>query len=315
MKTLRKGDRSPDVRTLHQKLSAMGYPLAPSDFFNAKTDNAVRNFQRKHNLMPDGIVGAKSWLALGTKKSSTAPAKPVTLAKPFNPLIDWLTLLGALGVQFAASAKNAPPSLELSRPVSLLKTSEKGLQFIYTHEAWAGRSNVLHWPGGGSGVTLGPGYDMKERTKEAITKDMQTIGLPAELAKKIAEGAGLKGESAKKFAAENSVKTRELVKLDEKVEIVLLKLILPDYEARVKRRITVDLLQHEFDALVSFAYNIGSIPLAVANPLNLGKIRDALSEFKSRNTSGGKVNQGLIKRRELELTLYNFGDYGKLRVI
>ena len=254
MKTLRKGDRSPEVRTLHQKLSAMDYPLAPADLFSAKTDNAVRNFQRKNKLLPDGVVGAKTWLALDTKQTAKTPARPVTPAKPFNPLTDWLTLLGALGVQFSATAKTAPPSLELSRPVSLLKTSEKGLQFIYTREAWSGRSNILHWPGGGSGVTLGPGYDMKERTEESIAKDMQAIGQSADIAKKIAKGAGLKGDDAKKFVKDNNVEGNVLVQLSDKNELELLKLIVPAYEAHVKRRITIDLLQHEFDALVSFAW-------------------------------------------------------------
>ena len=199
--------------------------------------------------------------------------------------------------------------------MSLLKTSEKGLQFIYTREAWSGRSNILHWPGGGSGVTLGPGYDMKERTEESIAKDMQAIGQSADIAKKIAKGAGLKGDDAKKFVKDNNVEGNVLVQLSDKNELELLKLIVPAYEAHVKRRITIDLLQHEFDALVSFAYNIGSIPLAVANPLNQGKIRNALTEFKARNTSGGKVNKVLVKRREQELTLYNFGDYGYLRIV
>lgn len=169
----------------------------------------------------------------------------------------------------------------------------------------------MHWPGGSSGVTLGPGYDMKERTEAAIVKDMQAIGQSTETAKKIAKGAGLKGENAKKFVADNKL----LVTLDDKDEFGLLKLIVPDYETRVKGRVTVDLLQHEFDALVSAAYNIGSIPLAVANAINKGKIRDGLTELKARNTSGGKVEKGLVKRRELEITLYSFGYYGNIRVV
>ncbi len=305
MKTLRKGDTSPEVHTLQEKLSATGYPLPAGVHFGAKTDTAVRNFQRKKTLLADGIVGAKTWLALGVKDAATARPKPA------NGLTDWLSLLGAIGVYFAASAKNAPASLASSRPASQLHTSEKGLQFIYTREALEGRSNVLHWPGGSSGVTLGPGYDMKERTEAAIAKDMQAIGQPADTAKKIAKGTGLKGDSAKKFAADN----KSLVLLDEKIEFKLLKIIVPAYEAQVRNRITANLLQHEFDALVSFAYNIGSVPPAIANLINRGKIRNALTEMKTRNTSGGKVDKGLIKRRELEVTLYCFGDYGKLRVV
>lgn len=309
MKTLRKGDTGPEVRTLQEKLAATGYPLPAGVHFGAKTDTAVRNFQRKKTLLADGIVGAKTWLALGVKDAATARPKPA------NGLTDWLSLLGAIGVYFAASAKNAPASLASSRPASQLNTSHNGLLFIYTREAWAGRSNVLHWPGGSSGVTLGPGYDMKERTEAAIAKDMQAIGVPAEKAKEIAKGAGLKGDSAKKFAADNSMKDKELIKLRNEDEFKLLKMVVPAYEAQVRNRITANLLQHEFDALVSFAYNIGSVPPAIANLINRGKIRNALTEMKTRNTSGGKVDKGLIKRRELEVTLYCFGDYGKLSVV
>ena len=117
---MRKGDTGPEVRTLQEKLSATGYPLPAGDRFSAKTDTAVRNFQRKKTLLADGIVGAKTWLALGVKDTATARAKPA------NGLTDWLSLLGAIGVYFAASAKNAPASLASSRPASQLHTSEKG---------------------------------------------------------------------------------------------------------------------------------------------------------------------------------------------
>jgi peptidoglycan hydrolase-like protein with peptidoglycan-binding domain len=32
--------------------------------FGAKTEAAVRAFQRAHGLVPDGIVGPKTWVAL-----------------------------------------------------------------------------------------------------------------------------------------------------------------------------------------------------------------------------------------------------------
>jgi peptidoglycan hydrolase-like protein with peptidoglycan-binding domain len=32
--------------------------------FGAKTEAAVRAFQRAHGLLPDGIVGPKTWAAL-----------------------------------------------------------------------------------------------------------------------------------------------------------------------------------------------------------------------------------------------------------
>lgn len=66
--TIRKGDKGDTVRFLQRKLLALGYDLgsygADGDF-GGKTDTAVRAFQRAKGLVVDGIVGEKSWRALG----------------------------------------------------------------------------------------------------------------------------------------------------------------------------------------------------------------------------------------------------------
>jgi hypothetical protein len=46
--------------------------------------------------------------------------------------------------------------------------SANGLTFLYNREAQKGVSNKPHWPGGSSGVTLGPGYDLGHRTAAQI---------------------------------------------------------------------------------------------------------------------------------------------------
>lgn len=60
MTTIRKGSRGVDVSALQQKLN-----LVPDGIFGPITDEAVRDFQKSHNLTVDGIVGAKTWAALG----------------------------------------------------------------------------------------------------------------------------------------------------------------------------------------------------------------------------------------------------------
>lgn len=61
--------------------------------------------------------------------------------------------------------------------------------------------------------------------------------------------------------------------------------------------------QHEFDALVSFAYNIGSIDQLTDN----GKRSraDIRAHWLEYNKSGGKVIKGLVTRRTKELELFN----------
>ena len=56
--TLRRGDAGPFVNDLQQRL---GVQLG---VFGPKTEAAVREFQRAHGLVPDGIVGPKTWALL-----------------------------------------------------------------------------------------------------------------------------------------------------------------------------------------------------------------------------------------------------------
>ena len=63
-----------------------------------------------------------------------------------------------------------------------------------------------------------------------------------------------------------------------------------------------DFNQNEFDALVSFAYNVGNIDQLTANGT---RSRDKISECMLRyNKSGGKVLNGLTKRRKAERELF-----------
>ena len=306
MKPLRKGNRGPEVRQLQEMLVASGYRIVPDEYFWNDTEAAVRAFQRKQGLIPDGIAGPNTWGALnGSTKTNSASGS--------FPILDKLvTLLGAPVIQAAMLARNLMASNEASKPAAQMRISEKGLQFIYTLEAFPGLSNHVHWPGGSSGVTLGPGYDMKERSETTIIADMRAIGLDTAKAEKIAKGSGLVGPTkAQEFCKAN----RSLVNLGVKQEMVLLRHIVPQYEGMVKRGITTNLLQNEFDALVSFAYNPGREFKNVAGLINQGKVADAMHKIKQVIKTGGKVNNGLINRRGHEVTLYLYSNYGKLRSV
>ncbi len=62
--------------------------------------------------------------------------------------------------------------------------------------------------------------------------------------------------------------------------------------------------QCEFDALVSFAYNIGSIDALTANGTrDRQTIRSSLLMYRK---AGGKVVKGLERRRCLELARFNY---------
>lgn len=65
--------------------------------------------------------------------------------------------------------------------------------------------------------------------------------------------------------------------------------------------------QHQFDALVSFAYNVGVGNLSSSTLLKLHKAGDfagAQQQFARWNKAAGKVLPGLTKRRAAEAALY-----------
>lgn len=64
--TLRIGSTGPAVVTLQNRLLAAGFNPGPVDgVFGPLTHNAVLAFQRSRNLVQDGIVGPRTWAALG----------------------------------------------------------------------------------------------------------------------------------------------------------------------------------------------------------------------------------------------------------
>jgi GH24 family phage-related lysozyme (muramidase) len=185
------------------------------------------------------------------------------------------------------------------------KTSLQGRSFIERHEEQKGVSNHLHWPGGASGVTLGPGYDMRDRSRAEIEQKLRDIDLDSSLVSRVAAGAGLRGEAAKKFAHDN----KNLVNLTDGQQKRLLQVNLPRYEAIVRWGSHVHLTQNEFDALVSFVYNLGRGWPGVRAAINSGDKRKAVRIIEEQVRSKGKVLRGLVKRRHDEAMLLLEGRY------
>jgi lysozyme len=82
------------------------------------------------------------------------------------------------------------------------------------------------------------------------------------------------------------------------------------FEAAVARLVTVALSQGEFDALVSFAFNVGEGALArstILKTLNAGDRAKAAAEFGRWNKAGGRVLAGLTRRRAEERAMFAGG--------
>lgn len=82
---------------------------------------------------------------------------------------------------------------------------------------------------------------------------------------------------------------------------------LAKFEAGVSRLVTVEINQNEFDALVSFSYNVGLGALqksSLLKKLNAGDRAGAAAAFGLWNKGGGKVLNGLVARRAREAALF-----------
>lgn len=88
----------------------------------------------------------------------------------------------------------------------------------------------------------------------------------------------------------------------------LLKQDVKKFVDGVNNLVKVPITQNNFDALVSFAYNVGLGALGRSDLLdyiNRGQANIASYEFDRWNKSGGKVLNGLIRRRKAERTLFD----------
>lgn len=189
------------------------------------------------------------------------------------------------------------------RKASTLSTTEAGLRFIYQHE---GAGTHLYCPGGTSGVVLGPGYDMRDRSFGEVYTDLSRIGMSANFARIAAKGAGLSGREAQAFAEEY----RRLIKITPDQGAQLLRMLAPSAESAVQQGIDALLLENEFDALVSFAYSTGGRAFdGLSELINNNKTGQAMNYMRTFTHFKGVMMPGLGKRREAEVRLFLYGEY------
>jgi lysozyme len=87
----------------------------------------------------------------------------------------------------------------------------------------------------------------------------------------------------------------------------LLQSDLKHYEASVLKLIRVPLWQCEFDALVSFAFNLGGGALqrsTLRQKLNRWDRHGAAVEFLKWTRANGAISRGLLRRRQAEMEMF-----------
>ena len=90
---------------------------------------------------------------------------------------------------------------------------------------------------------------------------------------------------------------------------------LQEYCNDVDIAVKVDLKQNEFDALVSWTYNLGPTNLnssTMLRVLNEGKHDEVPAQMKRWNKASGQVKEGLVRRREAEALMFEGKDWSEI---
>jgi len=101
--------------------------------------------------------------------------------------------------------------------------------------------------------------------------------------------------------------TPESVITQEQAEQMLVE-ELNEYEGYINDMVTVPLSQNQFDALVSWVYNLGGGNLKASTLLkvvNSGEFNGVPEQIMRWNKAGGKVLEGLTRRRQAEADLFS----------
>lgn len=72
MNTLKLNDKGSEVLELQKALNFHGANLIPDGHFGELTLQAIKTFQRKNDLLQDGIVGPMTWSSLTTEESKSS---------------------------------------------------------------------------------------------------------------------------------------------------------------------------------------------------------------------------------------------------
>ena len=105
----------------------------------------------------------------------------------------------------------------------------------------------------------------------------------------------------------NGKPVKENVKITTQEAEDFLEQDLKRFEDGVNRLVQVEITQNQFDALVSFVYNLGIGSLqksTLLKKINAGLFDEAAEQFLKWDKAGGKKLAGLTRRRKAERELF-----------
>ena len=107
------------------------------------------------------------------------------------------------------------------------------------------------------------------------------------------------------YGSTKGVKKGDTISQEEADKLLLHEM--EEYERYINDMVNVDLKQNQFDAMVSWVFNLGPANLKASTLLKVLNAKDyegVPAQIKRWNKAGGKVLQGLIRRREAESLLF-----------
>lgn len=286
---LEKGSTSYNVLIVQNALATLNYNVGKIDgIYGSKTEDAVRAYQNDHNLASDGIVGNLTWQSLSDEIKA--------LQSKLNKYGAGIIVDGVVG----ANTKNAIARFQASNglaadgivgPVTADKLNSGDSEQITVSTPFAptGRYNISD-----AGVQFIADYESYyAEPYRGLDYQNRTIGYGHVIQA---------GENLTYLTKEHA---KELLASD-----------LISYVSKVNDLVAgIELKQHEFDALVSFAYNCGTGGLAESSLLR--DIKSGCNSEIIRNDfmkwcmCNGSRALGLYRRRHDEANMYINGIYDR----
>ncbi|WP_394220781.1 peptidoglycan-binding protein [Alteromonas gracilis] len=171
-------DCKAEVMHLQRCFNGLSIPMAVDGFFGVGTETAVSTFQKEQNLPVTSIVDNATWMRIeqllesGVHDDTSKSIYHVTNESQ------------------KAQTEYGEPSL--GAQWSLFRGD---LTWLHDREGHAGKA---YWPGGASGVTLDPGFDLGQQEPEELNKHYASMLNPIQLVA-CKRCLGLKGRDAKAF--------------------------------------------------------------------------------------------------------------------
>lgn len=213
-----------EVQHLQRSLKLIGIELKADGYFGVSTQDAVKKLQQENALIASGEVDDKTWQLIENKLTGNVKLPEIVTPKETTQ--------------------------------NLLQSFRGDLAWIHTREGHAGKA---YWPGGHSGVTLDPGFDLGQQSKDELNKHYENILNTTQL-NACLNCIGLKGRQAKSHL--NNAIDLIGIRISKGQALQIFPVIVHPYWVAICKRfpqLSQDTTPHSVQtALLSLAFNRGA---------------------------------------------------------